>query len=236
MQLLYNLGLEDDTPPSITSPITHTPAPWPPMVPLTHPDNMWHTPPQPRSLPLPLHATDSNTCTAAVANITTTLRQKPTTTTNKQTAADLTMHYLIGTQDMETIYMSPDPYCNAFEEELTLHKFNPSQHKTTGLCFIEENNRILLAHMSPSSPGSKIPQWQTNLCGAWLISINNTPVTSIAHTQNILAALAASKATTCTLLFDHLEADFRQDISPNGLPVMATTDFNQLCLDQLNNR
>jgi hypothetical protein len=27
---------------------------------------------------------------------------------------------------MATIYMSPNPYYNAFEEELNLHKFDPS--------------------------------------------------------------------------------------------------------------
>ena len=125
---------------------------------------------------------------------------------------------------MASIYMSPDPYYNAFEEELNLKKFCPSQHKTAGLCFFEKDDHIILATMSPHTPGSRIPRWRTNLRGAWLISINNTPIKSITDTQAMLASLAASNTKTCTLLFvfAHPEAGFHRDISHDGLPVMST--------------
>jgi hypothetical protein len=47
------------------------------------------------------------------------------TPTNKQLAAELVTQYLISGEDMATIYMSPDPYHQAFEEELNLRKFDP---------------------------------------------------------------------------------------------------------------
>jgi hypothetical protein len=59
--------------------------------------------------------------------------------------------------DMAMIYISPDPYGGAFEEELDLHKFDISAHCTASLCFFEKNGRILLALMAPSTPGARVP-------------------------------------------------------------------------------
>jgi hypothetical protein len=59
--------------------------------------------------------------------------------------------------DMAMIYISPDLYGGAFEEELDLCKFNISTHRTTGLCFFEKNGRILLASMAPSTLGACVP-------------------------------------------------------------------------------
>jgi hypothetical protein len=77
--------------------------------------------------------------------------------TNKQIAAKLVTQYLISSKDMATIYMSPDPYHQAFEEELNLRKFDLSRHKTAGLSFVEHNNRLILATMSPHTPGDRLP-------------------------------------------------------------------------------
>jgi hypothetical protein len=135
--------------------------------------------------------------------------------------------------DMAMIYISPDPYGGAFEEELNLCKFNISTHRTAGLCFFEKNGRILLASMAPSTPGACIPQWRTRPQGAWLIQINGTTVSSIRDAQAIFACLASERTPTCTLLFSHPE------ITPNilnkGLPIMAKSDFSQFTHDQLNN-
>jgi hypothetical protein len=40
----------------------------------------------------------------------------------KHIAADVVAEYLIGALHMAMIYVSPDPYGSAFEEELDLHK------------------------------------------------------------------------------------------------------------------
>ena len=137
---------------------------------------------------------------------------------------------------MATIYMSPDPYHNSFTEVLNLCKFDPIKHRTAGLCFIEKDSRVLLATMSSNTPGSRIPRWRTNLRGAWLISVNNKPVQSIADVQNALQTIIDNNDKECSLLFAHPEGIFHRDISHNGLPIMSSNDFDQLCLDQLNNR
>ena len=46
--------------------------------------------------------------------------------------------YLIGVDDMAMIYVSPDPYSTAFEEEIDLLKFDLSIHRTAGLCFFRK--------------------------------------------------------------------------------------------------
>jgi len=52
--------------------------------------------------------------------------------------------------------MSPDPYATVFEEELNLRKMNLDHHPTAGLILFEKNNRILIASMAPSTPGTRI--------------------------------------------------------------------------------
>jgi hypothetical protein len=154
--------------------------------------------------------------------------------TNKQLAAELVTQYLINEEDMATIYMSPDPYHQAFKEELDLRKFDLSRHKTAGLSFIAHNNRLILATMSPHRPGDRILRWRTHLRGAWLIKINDTPVCTIGDAQQMFQQLSDNNATTCVLLFSHPEIS--RDISNKGLPIMTPTDFTQLTHDQLNNR
>jgi hypothetical protein len=154
--------------------------------------------------------------------------------TNKQIASELVTQYLISGDDMATIYMSPNPYHQDFEEELNLRKFDLSWHETAGLSFVEHNNRLILATMSPHTPGDRIPRWRTHLRGAWLIKINNTPVHNIVNAQQIFQQLHDNKSTTCVLLFSHPEIN--KDISNKGLPIMSSTDFTQLTHDQLNNR
>ena len=86
--------------------------------------------------------------------------------------------------------MSPDPYHHAFKEELDLCKLDIGKHKTAGLSFFESNGRLLLAAMSPHTPGAQIPRWCINLCGAWIIQINDCwkkrpclPLSILKHTR-----------------------------------------------------
>jgi hypothetical protein len=75
----------------------------------------------------------------------------------KDLAGKVVSQYLIGASDMAMIYVSPDPYGTAFEEELDLWKFDLQHHATAGLCFFEKDYRILLASMAASTPGARIP-------------------------------------------------------------------------------
>jgi hypothetical protein len=240
-QLLYNLGLEADSKFTLLeSPLSPTPAgtippviiPWPPLAPQSPVDHKpWEAPPISHFAPLPLRIADApNMIGAKAAQLSTNNAQQ----SKKAIAADVVSEYLIVVSDMAMIYISPDPYGGAFEEELDLRKFDISTHHTAGLCFFENNKCILLALMAPSTPGAHVPRWRTRLRGAWLIQINGTTVSSIRDAQAIFARLASERTPTCTLLFSHPE------ITPNilnkGLPIMTKSDFSQFTHDQLNNR
>ena len=90
------------------------------MAPPTAHEKQWSTTQQHRSLPLPLRTTASPLVLPTAAKTTIPPSQLPYTTnknpTNKQLAAELVTQYLISGEDMATIYMSPDPYHQAFEE------------------------------------------------------------------------------------------------------------------------
>ena len=225
------------TPPGTVSPITVS---WPP--PLTAPlnngldkDNVW-TPP-PRSLyaslplrvtPLPDAAHTPHTVNARAA------RLQSHATTQKKTAAEVVSDYLINSEDMAMIYVSLDPYATVFKEELDLRKMNLARHPTAGLILFEKDNRILLASMTPGTPGVRIARWQTRIRGAWLIQVDGIPVTSISDAKAVFTRLSCSNSPHCTLQFSHPEVN--PDISNKGLPVMSKSDFSQFTHDQLNNR
>jgi len=159
---------------------------------------------------------------------------RPLLDSNRKTTTNVVAEYLIGADDMAMVYVSPDPYGTAFEEELDLRKFNLSSHRTAGLCFFEKDDRLFLASMAPSTPGARIPRWQTRIRGAWLISINGTTVTSIADAQRVFQTVSGTGAASCTLLFSHPEVT--PDISNKGLPILSSSDFSYFTHDQLNNR
>jgi hypothetical protein len=58
---------------------------------------------------------------------------------------------------MATVYMSPDPYFDAFEEVIDLRKFDLHTHRTAGLRLINSDNRLILSGIAPSTPGARIP-------------------------------------------------------------------------------
>ena len=196
-QLLYDLGLKaNDSHPMIT-PIHEPTPPWPSMAPKTTPPDKWVTPVDPLNHLLPLRVT-GKPITAQAAAI-------AATPSRAMTASELVTHFLIGSHDMATIYMSPDPYHNSFEEELDLRKYGYAKHHTAGLSLIESNNRLLLATMSPHTPGSRLPCWRSNLRGAWLVKINNKEISTIKDAQLIFQHLHDTGAKQCTLLFAHPE-------------------------------
>ena len=137
-------------------------------------------------------------------------------------------------RDMEMIYMSPDPYGRTFEEPLDLRKFDLSKHPTAGLRLIAKDGRLILTSMDNSSPGARIDKWRSRIRGAWLVSIGDTDVSTIAEVQSAIQNLSLSNAHSRLLTFTHPE--FSPDISYNGLPIISRDDFLQLTHDQLNNR
>jgi hypothetical protein len=141
---------------------------------------------------------------------------------------------LIGKQDMATIYMSPDPYYEAFKEVIDLRKFDLHKHRTAGLCLAHSDKRLYLGGMAPGTPGAKIPCWRSQLKGAWLIKVGDILVSSIADAQDAFTTAIVLGSPFVTLLFSHPK--IRQDISHDGLPIVSSAPFSQQVHDQMNKR
>jgi hypothetical protein len=66
------------------------------------------------------------------------------------------MEFMIGKRDILMIYLSPDPYHNAFEEEVYIWRFNLTKHCTAGLCLAQHDGRLFLGGIAKSTPCAKI--------------------------------------------------------------------------------
>jgi hypothetical protein len=158
----------------------------------------------------------------------------PTPLSNRDLTSQTVTAYLIGPRDMDMIYMSPDPYGRTFEEPLDLRKFDLSKHPIDGLRLHTKDGRLTLTSMDTSSPGARIDKWRSHIRGAWLVSIRDMAVSTLAEAQSAIRLLSENNAHSCLLTLTHPE--FSPDISHNGLPITSRDDFSQLTHDQLNNR
>jgi hypothetical protein len=149
------------------------------------------------------------------------------------TASDIVTEFLIGLHDMAMIYMSPDPYGRTFKKEINLWKWDLTKHCTAGMRFLKKDGRLVLASINASTPAARIRQWRTHIRGAWLVSIDGTPVTTIAEAAAVFAC-PRTHSLPCTLIFSHPKTSL--DISNKGLPIMSKDDFSQFTHNQLNNR
>jgi hypothetical protein len=149
-------------------------------------------------------------------------------------AATIVSTYGIDKEDMATVYMSLDPIFDAFEEELDLRKWSFDKHRTTSLSLLLHNGHLYLGSMTPGTPGAKVDKWCINLCGAWLIKIGCTMVSTISEAQLAYQALYDAGTPFVTLLFSHPE--LCHSISNKGLPIVLSAPFSQQTHDQLNRR
>jgi hypothetical protein len=147
-------------------------------------------------------------------------------------ASDIANGYQFDRSGMEMIYTSPSPYHDAFNKVINIQRFDLAKHPTAVLSLLEKNGRLILEHMSPSTPGAKIPRWRTQLHGARLIKIANHTVTSIEDARKAVALLSTTGTTSAHLLFAH--PDIRPDISRQGLPIISSEPFSLLTHAQLN--
>ncbi len=100
-------------------------------------------------------------------------------TKGRNLAAELVDDFQIGVQDMMMVYMSPDPYHDAFEQTVDLRKFDLTKHATGGLSMYVRDGRVHLASIAPSTPAARIHNWRTRIRGAWLIKVGGIIVKSI---------------------------------------------------------
>jgi hypothetical protein len=153
---------------------------------------------------------------------------------NALSPLEIVSEFMIGKHDMATVYMSPDPYFEAFEECIDLRRFNLAIHWTAGLCLAAHNGRLFLGAMKPSTPGAKIPRWHSCIKGAWLIKINDVLVSMIEDTQAAFKDASNKGVPFIWLLFSHPE--FCPDVSHDGLPIVSLDPFSQQIHDQMNKR
>jgi hypothetical protein len=134
--LLYDLGLESN---NNDGPETHdhvSDAPWPPLSTGMLDHTKWMAPPLSQMTPLTLRETlTSRTWTAAAALLRAPNHDARVLAAKAclQTPSYIVTEYLIDKISMAMVYMSPDPYFEAFKEMINLHKFDLTKQRTAGL-------------------------------------------------------------------------------------------------------
>jgi hypothetical protein len=151
----------------------------------------------------------------------------------KSIAAKIVSTFMIGSEDMAMVYISPDPYYEAIEKEVDLQKFDFASHRTASRCFLQKDNRLILASMKTGTPGARVDKWQMQLWGAWILEIDGTRISTILNAQAVFCCLLDANTQSCTLLLSHPEVN--PDISNKCLPIISKSNFSQFTHDQLNN-
>ncbi len=249
-QLLYDIGIEPNPAhyskagilmPLVLKlePIVAPRVPWPPMLPQDNFPSKWLVPNKCTKLPLLLVTMTSSSPSCPIA-ATATLISAPKDSTpapgmarHHKTINIMTALEIFKT-NMAMIYMSPNPYFDAFKQPLDLHQLDLCKHPTAGLSLYEHAGRLHLATMSPDSPAAKIKDWHSRVKGAWLIQIGDTPVTTITSAKDALTAAHLANTSSVTLLFAHPK--IRPNLSHDGVSIVSSAPFTQSHHDQLNNR
>jgi hypothetical protein len=234
-QLLYDLGLEADDVATLPSGNVDEPlmmpcetsllasVPLPPSMAQGTKTFKWYVPAQSQMLLLPPQETAFPwPIVAAAAPVRASVI--PDTT--------IASEFNITKDDMAMVYMSPDPFFDAFEEDLDLGKWSFDNHRTTSLSLVVHNGQVYLGGMTPGTPCTKVDRWWVNLRGAWLIKVGSTQISTISDAQSAFWSLYETSAPLVMLLFSHPE--LRRNISNKGLPIVSLAPFLQQMHDQLN--
>ncbi len=145
----------------------------------------WLVPNKCVNLPLPLGTMTSNVhtrplTTKAALVLAPTDSPPVTRQARHPKTINIMSAFEISKSDMAMIYMSPDPYFDAFKQPLDLCKFDVEKDPTAGLSLFENNGHVHLATMSPGTPAAKIKDWCTRVKGAWLIKIGYMLISTVA--------------------------------------------------------
>jgi hypothetical protein len=112
------------------------------------------------------------------------------------------MVHIFDPQDISQVYLSPHPYRSAFEESLVIGKSRLQGLPTAGMPLKNENGRLKLLDIKPSSPSARIPLWRSRIRGVWLISVNVQKVSTIEDVEKLIADAPHHH---CPLMFAHSE-------------------------------
>jgi hypothetical protein len=122
----------------------------------------WGIPAVSTTLPLPLRHTNTPETTHHPLTATTTHAQallQQQRLPQKQKPFDITKDFGIAKGDLATVYLSLDPYFDAFKQPINLCKFNITRHATVDLDLYESDGQVHLMRMIPGTPAAKIPDW-----------------------------------------------------------------------------
>jgi hypothetical protein len=135
-------------------------------------------------------------------------------------------HDISRRRDIESVYLSPSSFLDAFEEEIHLRHFDATKFPTAGMECDEKNGKVYLHQMIPSSPAAKIRAWRSRLRDARIIAINDTPVNCIRDISDAFLILATAGTQKATILMQY--SAIRDSLVESGIP--------QVNVDQLNSR
>ena len=243
-QLLYDLGIlpNDDTlvgnshdidsscsayaPPGSISIVT---VPWLPIYKTGHFSKPWSIPDHNRHIHLPLRMLTEEPPHPSPARA---ARVMPSA--GRNLAVELVTKFKIGIQNMMMIYMSHDPYHEAFEQTIDLQNFDLSKHATGGLSLYDWDGRVHLASILPGTPAARLHGWRARLRGAWFVKVGEATIASIDDVVHAFEWLRETACPNVTLLVSHPEV--RPNLSQDGIPIVSSAPFSQLTHAQLNNR
>lgn len=126
----------------------------------------------------------------------------------------------------QQIYLSPNPYYDAFKEQLDIRRWHPNDHPTAGLRLLEEDQRVIVVTMDPSTPAARIPRWRSRIKGAWLMQVRNSPIQTISDVRDALQRTHTRGNQFCELLLAH--AELKDGLTQDGI--------QQINIDQLHTR
>ncbi|KAL7485618.1 hypothetical protein ACHAW6_011205 [Cyclotella cf. meneghiniana] len=141
-QLLYDMGMEPELGPTVVDKSQPKPGPYPRM-----PESAPHKiPTKARLYPLPF-------CIIYAASAT-----KTNAVMEDRTQGGIWDIWQESKEKVfRQIYLSPTPYYDAFEEKLDLRSWIPTDHPTAGLRLVQEDYRVIVIAMDPSTTASRIP-------------------------------------------------------------------------------
>lgn len=223
-QLLYDMGMEDESLFAMAPPLQPRPiSSWPPLPTKLPPQLPSYT----KQAPIPLRLTKAPMITPNAA------AAAKTNNPYYNTALDLEVnHQLSIIDDMKLdkdevfaqVYLSPSPYFEVFEEEINIRMWSPNDHHTAGFVFIQRNESLILADILRSTPAAKIDKWRSRCRDATVLEVEGIPVQTTKDVHDVLINLKRQDFTKCRIMMAHPEV--KGVLTSQGIP--------QLHIDQLN--
>ena len=122
------------------------------------------------------------------------------------------------------IYLSPSPYFDAFEEKINIRHWTTLDHKCAGMTLIQQDDRLILGGIIPSTPAAKILRWRSRVRGAWLLEVNGIRVKTIEDVYAALARLKEEGRDECKILLAHPE--IKDGLTNEGIPQISIDELN----------